>query len=189
MLGAGVGFTTLAAFVFWQLSGAALWVPLLIILLMLLIFWWGMTRNHIGEVRPAEEDVHPETEPEAPQEIPEAGEAGMVAEESPADRPTAYEPVPTAPPVAEGNVADDLERIEGIGPKISELLQDAGIISFAQLAEQDPAELEQLLRERGGITIADPTTWPEQAQLAAEGRWAELEQLQDELTAGRRADD
>ena len=29
---------------------------------------------------------------------------------------------------------DNLKRIEGIGPKISQLLQDAGIMTFAQLA-------------------------------------------------------
>jgi hypothetical protein len=37
-----------------------------------------------------------------------------------------------------------------------------------------------------GITIADPSTWPEQAGLAAAGRWSELEVLQEELKGGRR---
>jgi predicted flap endonuclease-1-like 5' DNA nuclease len=80
---------------------------------------------------------------------------------------------------------DDLQRIEGIGPKISGLLQAAGITTFAQLAAGDVGRLERIVRE-AGITIADPTTWPEQARLAAAGRWDELEVLQEELKGGRR---
>ena len=37
-----------------------------------------------------------------------------------------------------------------------------------------------------GITIADPSTWSEQAGLTAAGRWSELEVLQEELKGGRR---
>ncbi|HBY69766.1 MAG TPA: 50S ribosomal protein L21, partial [Flavobacteriaceae bacterium] len=29
-------------------------------------------------------------------------------------------------------------------------------------------------------------TWPQQAQLAADGKWDELEKLQDELDGGRK---
>jgi predicted flap endonuclease-1-like 5' DNA nuclease len=71
-----------------------------------------------------------------------------------------------APPrAAEALAPDDLQRIEGIGPKISGLLQAAGITTFAQLTASDVGRLEQIVRE-AGITIADPTTWPEQARLA-----------------------
>jgi predicted flap endonuclease-1-like 5' DNA nuclease len=80
---------------------------------------------------------------------------------------------------------DDLKRVEGIGPKISGLLQAAGIATFAQLASTDVSHLLQIVRD-AGITIADPTTWPEQAALAAEGKWEKLEILQDELKGGRR---
>jgi predicted flap endonuclease-1-like 5' DNA nuclease len=91
-----------------------------------------------------------------------------------------------APPrAAEALAPDDLQRIEGIGPKISGLLQAAGITTFAQLTASDVGRLEQIVRE-AGITIADPTTWPEQARLAAAGRWDELEVLQEELKGGRR---
>jgi hypothetical protein len=91
-----------------------------------------------------------------------------------------------APPrAAEAPAPDDLQRIEGIGPKISGLLQAAGITTFAQLAAGDVGRLERIVRE-AGITIADPTTWPEQARLAAAGRWDELEVLQEELKGGRR---
>ncbi len=80
---------------------------------------------------------------------------------------------------------DDLKRIEGIGPKISGLLQAAGIATFAKLASTDVVHLLQIVRD-AGITIADPTTWPEQAALAAAGEWEKLEVLQEALKGGRR---
>jgi len=33
----------------------------------------------------------------------------------------------------------------------------------------------------------DPTTWPKQAKLAADGKWDELKKLQDELDGGKKA--
>jgi predicted flap endonuclease-1-like 5' DNA nuclease len=80
---------------------------------------------------------------------------------------------------------DDLQRIAGIGPKISSVLQETGIHTFAQLAITDARELKQILQE-AGVRAADPTTWPEQAALAAEGRWEALKALQGELVGGRR---
>jgi predicted flap endonuclease-1-like 5' DNA nuclease len=80
---------------------------------------------------------------------------------------------------------DDLTRIEGIGPKINATLQAAGIQTFAQLADQEPAAIKQILVD-GGIRIGYPRTWPEQAALAAKADWAALEELQSGLQAGRR---
>jgi predicted flap endonuclease-1-like 5' DNA nuclease len=88
--------------------------------------------------------------------------------------------VPETPPQP-----DDLQRIEGIGPKISAVLQTAGIATFAQLAATDVSRLQQVLVEKRW-TFADPATWPEQAGLAAAGDWQALEVLQGELKAGRR---
>jgi len=80
---------------------------------------------------------------------------------------------------------DDLQRIEGIGPKISRLLSEAGIASFADLASAEVSRLKTLLEE-ANIRLADPATWPEQARLAAAGRWEELSALQSRLKGGRR---
>ena len=91
--------------------------------------------------------------------------------------------VTTTAPVA---VADDLTKIEGIGPKIKSVLHDAGIKTFADLAQADVANLRQILAN-AGLRVNDPATWPEQAALAAAGQWAELQQLQARLNAGRRA--
>ncbi|MFQ5708656.1 MAG: PASTA domain-containing protein, partial [bacterium] len=83
------------------------------------------------------------------------------------------------------SVHDDLTQIEGIGPRISHLFQTAGITTFAGLAAADTAYLRKIL-QNAGIWIADPTTWPEQAELAASGNWDALNTLQQELKGGRR---
>jgi predicted flap endonuclease-1-like 5' DNA nuclease len=79
---------------------------------------------------------------------------------------------------------DNLKRIEGIGPKISQLLYDSGIMSFTQLAATDADDLRKIL-DKAGLPYTDPSTWPEQAKLAAEGRWKALTTLQKELKGGR----
>ena len=80
---------------------------------------------------------------------------------------------------------DDLKKIEGIGPKISGILADKGILTFSQLAKHTEDELKSILDE-AKVRIANPSTWAEQAMLAAEGNWEGLEKLQDELKGGRR---
>jgi large subunit ribosomal protein L21 len=83
--------------------------------------------------------------------------------------------------------ADDLKKIEGIGPKIAQILSENGIDTFEKLAQADPKVISELLIEKGGKRYAmhDPATWPKQARLAADGKWDELAKLQDELKGGR----
>ena len=96
---------------------------------------------------------------------------------------------PSVPPGSEASSADaspdDLTRVEGIGPRVAGLLEDAGIATYRQLAHADPDALRRMLRDEG-LYFADPTTWPEQATVAATGAWPALETLQQELSAGRR---
>lgn len=80
---------------------------------------------------------------------------------------------------------DDLELVEGIGPKAAAILQAAGITTFAQLATTDVARLREILAA-AKLRLLDPATWPEQAKLAAAGDWAGFEALQQELRGGRR---
>ncbi|MCB0751200.1 MAG: 30S ribosomal protein S2, partial [Ignavibacteriae bacterium] len=81
---------------------------------------------------------------------------------------------------------DDLTKVEGIGPKISEILSTAGFPTFATLAEADVEKLREVLAEAGSrYKSHDPETWPAQAKLAAEGKWDELKKWQDELDGGR----
>jgi predicted flap endonuclease-1-like 5' DNA nuclease len=83
---------------------------------------------------------------------------------------------------------DDLAIIEGIGPRINDLLHANGITSFAELARASVPDLLEIL-ERGGshFQLANPGSWPRQAALASENRWIELKRLQEELISGRPA--
>ncbi|GAB3267311.1 hypothetical protein GCM10027347_36060 [Larkinella harenae] len=82
--------------------------------------------------------------------------------------------------------ADDLALVEGIGPKIAEALQGAGITTFAQLADSTPESIREILDNAGSQFAAhDPGTWPQQAALARDGKFDELKALQDELNGGR----
>lgn len=83
--------------------------------------------------------------------------------------------------------ADDLKRLEGIGPKIEELLNTAGIYTWKQLSNTSPAVLSTILQKAGDrFRIHDPSSWPEQARLLSEGRIDEFDKLVDTLTGGRR---
>ena len=89
-------------------------------------------------------------------------------------------------PKTEAAKADDLTRIEGIGPKINELLIADGISTFAQLAASKPAAIKAILDAAGPrFKMHDPATWTKQAALARDGKTAELKKLQDELKGGK----
>lgn len=80
---------------------------------------------------------------------------------------------------------DNLRKIEGIGPKIQATLQEAGLETFSKIAAMEPTAIKRILVD-AGIRLGDPTTWPEQAILAADGKWDELKELQASLKGGRR---
>jgi large subunit ribosomal protein L21 len=83
--------------------------------------------------------------------------------------------------------ADDLEIIEGIGPKIAGLLNDAGISTFAALSTASPEKLAEVLHAAGSkFNMAKPESWPEQAALAAKGEWEAFDKLTQELVGGVR---
>jgi predicted flap endonuclease-1-like 5' DNA nuclease len=109
--------------------------------------------------------------------------AHELARSEPHARPARAEVPPSAP--SSTDRGDDLSIIEGIGPKITRVLHAAGVLTFAQLAVANPTELKTLLTA-AGWHFADPTTWPEQAALAASGQWEALRTLQDALDGGRR---
>jgi predicted flap endonuclease-1-like 5' DNA nuclease len=97
-------------------------------------------------------------------------------------------PVPTeqfealpAPAVPE---ADDLAAIEGIGPRIHDVLNEAGIKTFAQLADTPVERIRGILAAAELHVPADPSSWPAQARLAAESRWQDLKELKSSLKGG-----
>lgn len=82
---------------------------------------------------------------------------------------------------------DDLKIIEGIGPKIEQILNEGNIFNFDDLHQSDLDYLRKILANAGPTyAVHDPQTWPEQAKLALDNEWTKLDLLQKELKAGKR---
>jgi predicted flap endonuclease-1-like 5' DNA nuclease len=99
----------------------------------------------------------------------------------------AREPEPPAEPepAAEPEPDDDLEQIEGIGPRIAVALRDAGIRSFRTLADCDVATLQAALEASGLRFAPSLPTWPRQAGFLAAGDRAGFSEYSNTLVAGR----
>ncbi|WP_419213746.1 30S ribosomal protein S2 [Maribacter sp. X9] len=81
--------------------------------------------------------------------------------------------------------ADDLTKIEGVGPKAAEALVAAGMTSYADIAKGDPEKIKEILTESSSrMAHLDPTSWPKQAKMAADGKWDELQAWQDNVKGG-----
>ena len=80
---------------------------------------------------------------------------------------------------------DDLTKIEGIGPKVEQVLKNAGIRSYKALSTADAERVKSVLYA-AGLQMMNPQGWIEQADLAARGDWDALKKLQDDLKGGRR---
>jgi len=66
---------------------------------------------------------------------------------------------------------DDLKVIEGIGPKMATILNEAGIVTFKQLATTKVATLREILAAAGPrYKMHNPSNWAKQAKLAAAGK-------------------
>ena len=171
--------------------GLSWWVWIVIGLLLLFLLWWLFFRRR----RPA--PLLPPAEP--PRRMTPAGPPAQPVMPD----PLAYNPVPESPTrlttpavdtfdvVPEPSLSivsepDNLKRIEGIGPRIESILNSAGITTFRALSNTPVERLREILNAaelRG--SFGDPTSWPEQARLAAEGMWDQLKTLQDGLKGGR----
>lgn len=81
---------------------------------------------------------------------------------------------------------DDLTAVEGIGPKIAGLMRENGVNTWREMANTSVDRLKEIL-EIGGdrFRLADPGTWPKQAELAADGDWEKLQEYQDFLDGGK----
>ena len=81
---------------------------------------------------------------------------------------------------------NDLKVIEGIGPKIEQLLQEGGITTWQQLSDSSISSIQEILDSAGdNFRLADPGTWSKQAGLAAAGKWKEFEDYIEFLDKGR----
>lgn len=121
-------------------------------------------------------------------EVVEEEVAAPVVVEAAIEAPAAEDEEATkAPAVKKGSPKlDDLKIVEGVGPKIEQLLKEGGIHTWADLAAADVDRLKEILDAAGPrYQIHNPSTWPAQAKFAAEGNFDELKEYQDMLTGGR----
>ena len=151
--------------------------PRLILIALLLLVWlWKRSQDQKSDTPTREKPLKIEIPPEKTSQIADSEPVEATAPEPPVEAPDQ---------TADVVEPDDLRRIEGIGPKISSVLHDAGVFTYSQLSSMDVEQIRELLNA-GGIRVARPDTWPEQAHLAASGDWEALETLQAELKGGRR---
>ena len=129
---------------------------------------------------PAEAAIKEKPAKEKVEEKPAAVETPK-AEEAPAPAPEKKK----AAPKKEAAKADDLTKIEGIGPKGAEALVNAGVDSFEKLSKSKPEAIKEILTEASSrMAHLDPTSWPKQAKMAADGDWDKLKDWQDNAKAG-----
>ncbi len=129
-----------------------------------------------AEVEPiaAEMVITPEAAVEAPAAVADADWDAVI------DEPEAKVASVKAPKL------NDLKIVEGIGPKIEQLLQEGGINTWVELSEAPVERLREILEAAGSrYQIHDPSTWPAQAKFAVAGQWSELKEYQDMLIGGR----
>jgi len=139
-------------------------------------------------VLPFEEETVAVAEPKAKAEKPAAAKKAKPAKAEAKEEAPAAKKEKAAPKKAAKAKGDDLTVIEGVGPKISEVLTAAGLADFASVAAKSAEELKAILVAAGDqFNIAVTDTWPQQAKLAAEGKFDELKKWQDELDGGKEA--
>jgi predicted flap endonuclease-1-like 5' DNA nuclease len=80
---------------------------------------------------------------------------------------------------------DDLERIEGIGPKMAAALHAAGIRTYRALADSSDVRLRNAVTTSGMSFAPSIVTWARQARLLADGDEEGFADLTRHLIAGR----
>ena len=144
------------------------------------------------EPEPVAVEPEPVVEPE-PLFVEPVAEESFAAEPEPvAGEPVAEETVaaeavvvPAQALAVEDGPADDLKRIEGIGPKMSAALIAGGIRTFGQLAATDVETLRTTIETAGLRFAPSIVTWARQARLLADGDEAGFADLTRRLVAGR----
>lgn len=98
--------------------------------------------------------------------------------------PAEQEPTSEEEKENEEKQRDDLTILEGIGPKVEQLLNQKGIKTFKQLAGANPEEIMSWTVSMGWDYMY-PQTWIPQAKLAADGDWDGLNKMMVYLFRGR----
>jgi predicted flap endonuclease-1-like 5' DNA nuclease len=88
--------------------------------------------------------------------------------------------------VHQKNISDDLTKIEWIGPKIQQLLNEKNLYTFADISKIDPYKISDILALAGTrFQMHNPKTWPKQAKMASRWDWTKLKKYQDILKGGK----
>lgn len=130
-----------------------------------------------------------ETKKEAAKDAPKvAAEPTPVVENAPEPKvavKATKEAVEKEAPKKAAKTSDDLTKIEGVGPKAAEALTNAGMGTFSDIAKGNADKIKEVLTEASSrMAHLDPTSWPKQAQMAADGKWDELKEWQDNVKGG-----
>ncbi|MAU16244.1 MAG: 30S ribosomal protein S2 [Muricauda sp.] len=129
------------------------------------------------EAKAAKTEEAPKKEEKAVEEKP--------AKEAEAAAPIKEEKVAEKKPAKKEAKPEDLTKIEGIGPKAAEALAANGVGTYAELAASDAEKIKEILTEASStLAHLDPTSWPKQAKMAADGKWDELKEWQDNVKGG-----
>ncbi len=136
----------------------------------------GKDKEEKEETKAAKTEEAPKKEEKATEEKPaKKAEAAPKKEEKPAKEKAAKK---EAKP-------EDLTKIEGIGPKAAEALVASSVSTYAALADTDAEKIKEILTEASStLAHLDPTSWPKQAKMAADGKWDELKEWQDNVKGG-----
>ncbi|MEO0571474.1 MAG: 30S ribosomal protein S2 [Bacteroidota bacterium] len=135
--------------------------------------------------RKADKQAEKEAAPEQPKDEKPAPTAEKKA--APLKKEEKLEEAPKAEKKVEEKKAapEDLTKIEGIGPKAAEALTAAGITTYAALAKADADNMKNILTEASPrLAHLDPGSWAKQAQMAADGKWEDLKEWQDNAKGG-----
>ena len=124
------------------------------------LFWWWLLRRPGGQAHPVREKASGEVSGQPRQIVLPAAEP-QPAPKKPVSKPKPKPRTKKKPPTSPAP-ADDLKRIEGIGPKTAAALQGAGVRTFAQLAAMSVEDVQDLLRQ-AGVRVGVSETWMAQA--------------------------
>ncbi len=135
-------------------------------------------------VKATKEEAAPSTETKKAEAEAKVDDT-KVKEETTTTKEVAEEAAAEKPKKASKADSDDLTKVEGIGPKGAEALIKAGVDSYEKLANTKPDKIKDILTEASSrMAHLDPTSWPKQAKMAADGKWDELKDWQDKAKAG-----
>ncbi len=168
---------------------------MLILLLLAAFFGWWMGRAR--ETTETGEEEATVAQPRVREFLPGAvsGETPALAEPAAAEAAAVIaEPVAAVheePVAAEPEIlpfvtapADDLKVIEGIGPQMEQALKDAGIDTFAKVANASVQDLRAAIEAKNLRFAPSLVNWSKQARYLADGDQAGFETYRDYLVRG-----